>query len=174
MDNNNQSEIILLKDKEWSLIDGELCLITNFTPFMGSAVKDGVVISPDTSTPYASVEVKCKKAKKITGFITHKIDFSNLWAAFKERGFDKEKEEILIYWTAKRYKYKFYQAISNFLLAILGGTPMPKLIVMICPKDTYKSCESYPDGFRLSADEKILVFVHGLMSIKWWVPDVMK
>ena len=168
---NEQSEPILRKDKEWSLIDGELCQVTDFLPLMESAVKDGIVISPVAIAPYASITLKCAKTtKKIKGFITHKIDFANLWAAFKERGINEEKEEVLIYWSIKHYKYKLYQALSDFMLTLIGGTPMPKIIVMICPKGTYKSCEC----FRLLPKKQVLVFVYGLMSLKWWMPDVIK
>jgi hypothetical protein len=83
---NKNSEILLRKDKEWSLIDGELCLVDDFAPLVGSFVKNGVVISSQSSLPYASVNLSCKKIpENITGFITHKIDFSNLWAAFLDR-----------------------------------------------------------------------------------------
>jgi len=168
----NEEEIILRKDKEWSLIEGELCLVTDFTPLMGGAVKNGVVTSPITSTPYASTTIKCKKVpQKVTGFITHKMDFAHLWAAFRERGVNEEKEEVLIYWSTKHYKYKIYQALSTFMLALMGATPMPKIIVMICPKGTFENC---PDGFPLLPGKEVRVFVYGLMSIKWWVPVVMK
>jgi len=174
LNNSKQPKISLRKDKEWKLIDSELCLVTNFTPLMGSTVEKGIVISPVTSTPYASVEIKCRKLENITAYITHKIDFMHLWAAFKERGIIKEQEEVLIYWTTKHYKYRILKAISKFMLTILGSTPFPKLIVMICPKGTYKSFEFRPDGFRLLPDYKVMVFVYGLMSIKWWLPDVIE
>lgn len=167
------SEIILRKDKEWSLIDGELCLITDFTPLSGSTVKNGIAISPDTSKPYASVSIECKKvSKKITGFITHKLDFANIWAAFteREREINEKKEEVLIYWTTKRYKYNLLKVISKFLLAIIGATPFPKVIVMICPKGTYKSC----NDFKLLPDKETRVFVYGLMPIKYQIPDIIK
>ena len=34
---NTKSELILRKDREWSLIDSELCLITDFLPILGEA-----------------------------------------------------------------------------------------------------------------------------------------
>lgn len=170
--NKNESEIILRKDREWSLIDSELCLITDFLPLMGSMVKDGKAISPVITEPYASITIECKKYhSKVTGFITHKMEFINLWSAFRERGINEEKEEVLIYWTTKHYKYKILKILSAFMLAILGASNLPKIIVMICPKGTYKSC---PDGFPLLPEKEVLVFVYGLMSLKWWIPDVMK
>lgn len=163
--NNKQSEVILCKDEEWALIDGELCLVTNFEPMGGSVVEEKVVISPDTSIPYASIEIECESYKNAKGFITHKIDFSHLWNAFNERGVNKEKEEVLIYWTTKRYKYE---------LDTLGSTIMPKLIVMICPKGTYKYSKVSPVGARLLSSHEILLHLHVLSAIEWWVPDVIK
>lgn len=165
----------MLKDRDWSLIDGELCLISDFSPMMGSVVKDGEVISPDRNLPYASVTLECKKHQgKIKGFITHKIDFANLWAALKERGIDGGQKEVLAYWSAKHYKYGWYQAISNFFLAMLGSTPFPKLIVMVCPQGKYNTQESWADRLSLSPKDEIMVYVHGLLSIKWWKPDVIE
>jgi len=170
--NRNESEIILRKDREWSLVDSRLCLITDFLPFMGSIVKDGKAISPVTTAPYASITVEYKGThNKITGFITHKMDFINLWSAFRERVIDEKKEEVLIYWTTKHYKYKVLKIFSAFILAILGASPLPKIIVMICPKGTYKKLS---DDFPLLSKEEILVFVYGLASLKWWIPDVMR
>lgn len=170
-----KSEISLLKDRDWDVVDSELCLVEEFKPLMGNVVRDGIVIAPDTTTPYASIIIKSRKTtEKITGFITHKIDFFNLWSALEERGTDKEREEVLIYWTTKRYRYKIQQILSNFLMILIGSTPFPKVIVAICPKGTYKTCEGYPNGFRLTPDKEILVFIYGLLSIKWWVPEVIK
>lgn len=99
---NEQAEIILRKDKEWSLIDSELCLVTDFSPLAESKVEGGIVISPEKNVPYASIILDCKKThEKITGFICHEIDFFHLWAAFRERGIVEEKEEVLIYWSVK-------------------------------------------------------------------------
>lgn len=169
---NKQAEVILRKDKEWRLIDGELLLVTDFSPLMGSTVKDGVAISSVSDVPYASISIESKKIKeKTTGFITHKEDFINLWSAFKEIGINQGNEEVLIYWTTKRYNNIIAKILSSFLLGLLGSTPFPKIVVMVCKKGTYESC---PDGFPLLPDKKILVFVYGLMSIKWWIPDIMK
>ncbi len=161
---------VLLKDKEWSSIDGELCLVKNFLPEENNLVKDDIVTSPDISKPYASIILDTVGVENVTGFITHKIDFTNLWKAFKERTINNEREEVLIYWTAKHYKYKFYQIISNFLLKVIGVTPMPKLIVMVCPKGTYKSCPN----FKLDTDKQVLVFVYGLLSKNFWIPEVIR
>ena len=175
-----QSEIILRKDKEWGLIDSDLCLVTNFTPLMGSSVKDGVVISPDVNMPYASVTIKCKKIKEeITGFITHKIDFVNLWHVFKEIGLNEEKEEVLIYWTTKHYKNIIAKIISVLALTFIGGTPLPKIFVMLYQKGTYDRCVNgnrfgNNGDCKLPLKENAEIFIYGSVPINCWIPDIMK
>ncbi|MBK5275385.1 MAG: hypothetical protein JJE30_10090 [Desulfuromonadales bacterium] len=165
--NEEQSKIILRKDKEWHLIDSELCLVTDFQPLMGSAVKDGKVISPVVSTPYAEINIVCKKIpKKITGLITHKEDFINLWAAFKERGVTEEKEEVLLYWSMLHY----VSNIGKVCSAVLPSGMLPKIVVMVCPRGTYESC---PNGLKWPPKEDPLVLVYGLESFSWWIPAVM-
>lgn len=124
METRNLSNKYMRKDSEWSVIDGEPCRVIDFVP-LGSLVKDGKVIAADMTTPYASVTIECKKiSQEITGFITHKMDFAHLWAAFKERDIS-DNEEVIIIWTTKHYKYKFLK----FLPPVY-----PKMWVMICPK----------------------------------------
>jgi hypothetical protein len=121
-----QSEVTLLKDREWSVIDGELCRVINFVPL--GLIKNGKVLALNKTTPYASVHLECKKLPtKITGFICHKIDFMHLWMAFKERTI-KQDEEVIIIWSKRHYK-KIYKIFSAFL---------PRLWVMICPKEAFK------------------------------------
>jgi len=122
-----QENNIMRKDSDWSVIDGELCRVIDFTPM--ALVQNGKVVAPDTTTPYASVTLECKKIpNKIKGFVTHKLDFTNLWKAFKERGIS-DNEEVIIFWTTKEYKYKFLRAFSALL---------PKMWVMICPKGAFE------------------------------------
>ena len=121
-----RSEITLLKDKQWSIIDGEFCRIIDFVPL--GLIKDRKVLALNKTTPYASITLECKKLpNKITGFICHKIDFTHLWLAFKERGI-KQDEEVIIFWSKKHYK-KLYKIFSPFL---------PRLWVMICPKGAFE------------------------------------
>ncbi len=127
----DQSDIILLKDREWAIIDGELCRVSDFTP-MFHMVKDGRVapLGKETWMPFASITFECKKmaGRQITGYITHKMDFKHLWIAFKERKIGQD-EEVLIIWTKKHYSNIFAKIFSAF---------MPKLWVMICPKGAYE------------------------------------
>jgi len=173
---NTQSEIMLRKDREWSLIDSELCLITDFLPILGSAVKDGIVTSSMTTEPYASISIECKRTEaQVTGFICHKGDFTHLWSAFRERGVDEQKEEVLIYWSTRHYKNRAVRLLSALTLSVLGATPLPKVVVMICPKGTYKN---RADGFKWPQGQDALLFaailVSGIKSPNCWIPEVMK
>jgi hypothetical protein len=68
------SEIVLLRDKEWSVIDAELCRVKAFTPTATVDEYGGVTAAG--SMPYASIEIECPALPQdATGFITHKLDF---------------------------------------------------------------------------------------------------
>lgn len=159
MSDNSSSEITLLKDTEWSIIDGELCRVISFVPM--SSVKNGKVLALNKSTPYATINLECKKLlkKKITGFICHKMDFMYLLSAFKERGI-KQDEELLIIWSKKHYK-KYMNIFSAF---------MPRLWIMICPKG----------AFELETDQNYKPELIG--EARWnatkpiieWKPNVMR
>lgn len=128
------SEITLLKDSQWSLVDGEICRVLDFNPMM-SEVKNGKVLSLDRTAPYASIHLECKKLPGIiTGFITNKTDIIHLWMAFKERTI-QQNEEVLIFWTKKHYK-SYAKLFSIFL---------PKMWVMVCPKGAF---ELYDPSYR--------------------------
>jgi hypothetical protein len=149
----------LWKDKEWCQIDGEACRVTDFTP-LGSVVdKDGKVKAMDMTTPYASIIIECQKlGKNITGYITHKIDFGHLWAAFKERTVS-EDEEVIIIWTRKNYK--------RFIVA---SPMMPKLWVMVCPKGAFESMTDNMYNPELTGE----AWWNSIKPIVEWKPDVMK
>jgi hypothetical protein len=157
---NSESKIVLLKDSEWSMIDGDACRVTDFGPLGSLIDADGKVQSMDKTTPYASITIECEKlGKDITGYITHKEDFQHLWAAFKERKM-KNDEEVIIIWTKKNYKrgVKFFSGL------------MPKLWVMVCPKGAYE----------LMVDPSYKPELNGLQrwdamkSIDEWKPEVME
>lgn len=157
-DIKEQSEVTLLKDREWSVIDGELCRVIDFVPW--GLIKNGKVLALDKMTPYASVHLECKKLPtKITGFICHKIDFIHLWIAFEERTI-KQDEEVLIFWIKKHYK-RLCKIFSAFL---------PRLWVMICPKG----------AFELKVDQNYKPELKG--EARWnatkpiieWKPEVME
>lgn len=154
-----KSEVSLLKDSEWSIIDGEVCRVIDFTPW--GFVKDRKISTINRWTPYASLTIECKKISgKATGFITHKMDFLHLWAAFKERGI-KQNEEVIIIWSKKNYKFKLLNFLPGF---------WPKLWVMICQKG----------AFELITDSNYKPELHGEaramaeMPIIDWKPDIMR
>lgn len=157
---HSESEIVLLKDKEWSVIDGEACRVTDFNPLGSLVDADGKVRSPDNFTPYAAITMECRKlGENIKGFINHKIDFKHLWAAFRERKV-KENEEVIIFWTKRNYKV----GVKLFSAA------MPKLLVMVCPKG----------ALELMTDNNYKPELTGLARwnakkpIIQWKPEVMK
>ena len=119
---NNEKTVTFLTDKQWSIIDGEYCRLTEFIPLVGY-VENGEVKSTDSRTPYGTITIECKKnPQKITGCITHKLEFLNLWRALKEREL-KPNEEVIIVWSKKNYKS---------ILAKLTSIAQPKLRIVIC------------------------------------------
>jgi hypothetical protein len=154
---NGESEIILLKDKDWSTIDGEPCLVNYFNPLGSFVGANGKVDSVDKITPYAVIHIECKKlGKNIRGYISHKIDFMNLWKAFKDREL-KVDEEVIIMWSKKHYKPRV-SLFSSF---------MPKLWVMIFRKGYYKMVTE-PDK------NKGFDTLESMLPIKKWIPDGME
>jgi hypothetical protein len=98
-------------------------------------------------------------ADKVTGFITHKIDFMHLWMAFKERTI-QQNEEILIIWSKKYYK-SYAKLFSAF---------MPRMWVMVCPKGAF---ELYTDpSYR--PELKGEARWNAKKPIVDWKPKVMK
>jgi len=155
-----QSNNSLLNDSQWSVIDSEICRVIDFTPLSGS-VRDGKVSSVDKTTPFASVTLECKKLPtKTTGFITHKDDFFHLWSAFKERRVNQD-EEVLIIWTKKQYKNIIYRALS---------ASMPKLWVMICPKNAFEIAVNTDYRADLPGEARW----KARAPIDDWKPEVMK
>jgi hypothetical protein len=129
---HSESNIVLIKDREWSVIDGEPCRVTSFGT-LGSLVDvDDKVHAMDKTTPYASVTMECKKlGKNVTGDITHKEYFKYLWMAFKRRKV-KDNEEVIVIWTREHYK------VRSWIGKKLYSAFMPKLWVMVCPKGAYE------------------------------------
>jgi len=181
-------DITFLKDDDWSAIDGEICRVLEFTP-MSAAVRNGQVEASDHSTPYASVVFECRKIRgKATGFITHKVDFAMLWAAFNERTQVKgarvevqydangggpafvensklakhgvaPNEEVWLVWTKKRYK-SWAGMMDKFL---------PRLLVMVCPKGAYELA-NYPEVMPELGGEARFLAERPLVT---WTPEAM-
>jgi hypothetical protein len=160
---DSESEIVLLKDKEWSVIDGEPCRVIDFGPLGSYIDASGKVQSMDKTTPYASVTMECKKlGKNIRGYITHKMDFQHLWSAFKERTV-KEDEEVIIMWTKKHYK------VRSWVGRKLYSAFMPKLWVMVCPKGAFELMVNSDYKPELTG----LARWNAMKPIIDWKPEVM-
>jgi len=156
-----ESKIILIKDSEWSVMDGEACRVTSFDTLGSLVSTDGKVHAMDKTTPYASVTIECQKlGKNITGYITHKMDFQHLWAAFKDRKV-KDDEEVIICWTTKHYRYKLNKFLSPF---------MPKLWVMVCPKGAYELMVDSNYKPELWGEARW----NAMKPITQWKPEVME
>ena len=161
---HGESKIVLIKDSEWSVIDGEACRVTYFGT-LGSLVDiDGKVHAMDRTTPYATVTMECKKlGNNISGYITHKMDFQHLWAAFKDR-MVKEDEEVIIIWTRKNYK------VGSWIGGKLYSAFMPKLWVMVCPKGSFELMTDSDYKPELTGEARR----NAMKPIIDWKPEVMK
>jgi len=154
-----ENSITLLKDSEWSIIENEACRVVHFTPF--ALISNGEIHDAGLTMPYCSLTIECAKLpSQATGYITHKIDFANLWKVFKERGVNEE-EEVIIIWTRKNYKTS---------LAKLTSAIMPKLWVMICHKYAFEEIND-PDS---RPDLKGIAYWNEISPIEEFKPDVMQ
>lgn len=149
---NNISEITLLKDSEWGVIEGEPCRVIDF---------DDTISKLGKLMPYASITIECKKVNKIIkGFITHKIDYIHLRKAFRERTI-KENEEVIISWSKKHYKLKLMRVFPAF---------WPKLWVMICQKGAFELITNPNHRPELQDEARFLAE----KPIVEWKPEIMK
>jgi len=113
----------------------------------------------DRTTPYATVTMECKKlGKNIRGYITHKVDFRHLWAAFRDREV-KENEEVIIIWTKKHYKR-----------GVLFSAFMPRLCVWVCPKGAFELLTDSDYKPELTGEARW----NAMKPIIEWKPEVMK
>jgi len=155
---SQNTEIILRKDTEWSIIDGEPCRVISFTPI--ATVENGKILTSNKTKPYASVALECKKLPNgIQGFIRHKTDFKHLWVAFKERGV-KNNEEVIIFYSKKHLK-SYAKIFSAF---------MPRLWIMICHKEAFELMTSPNFRPKLQGEARFLAE----KPIMEWKPGAMK
>ncbi|MFC1674607.1 hypothetical protein ACFL1K_01740 [Candidatus Omnitrophota bacterium] len=111
MNRNSPSEGTLVSDKQWSVVESEVCRATNFD---------------DTAT----IQIECRKIPhKIKGFISHKEDLMHLREAFDAADAKKDLLEVLVIWTKTHYKNGLFRLMSF---------SMPKLIVWVCKKGAYE------------------------------------
>ena len=110
--------------------------------------------------PYAGINMECESlGRDITGYISHKMDFEHLWAAFKDRTV-REDEEVIIFWTKKNYKRG----------ASLFSAFMPKLWVMICPKGAFELMTNNTCKPELAGEARW----KAQKPIIQWKPEVME
>lgn len=149
---------ILKTDRDWSVVDSEPCRVIEFVP--AASINNGEVVAINKNVPHASVMLECKKLpQQNKGFITHKIDFENLWAAFKERGVSKDEEAIIFY--SKNHLKSYAKILSYF---------MPKLWVMVCKKGAFELMTNPKWKPELKGKERW----NAEKPIVEWKPEVMK
>lgn len=162
-------------DRDWTAIDGQLCLVTSFAPL--AKVADGKVIAINPTTPYGSVHLKCEKSPdNIIGFITHKTDFMMLWAAFNEptevdgtrvevRSSELnstglgEGVEVWLVWTQRRYR----RGVGLFRKIL------PRLIVMVSPRGAFDLLMDRTKRPDLKGEARAIA----TLPLATWTPKVM-
>jgi len=172
-------EKTFLKDNDWASIDGQLCLVTAFTPM--AKVENGSVVAMSADTPYSSLRLRCERFEdNITRFISHKTDFAMLWAAFKQRtavpgthvevhspeelnpaGLG-EDEEVWLVWTIKNYRGA----------ARLFGSFLPRLVVMVSRKSAFELALDHTGRIRpeLKGEARAMA----TLPLVTWTPKVMR
>jgi hypothetical protein len=172
-------EKTFLKDNDWASIDGQLCLVTAFTPM--AKVENGSVVAMSADTPYSSLRLRCERFEdNITRFISHKTDFAMLWAAFKQRtalpgthvevhspeelnpaGLG-EDEEVWLVWTRKNYR----AAVRLF------GSSLPRLVVMVSRKGAFELALDRTGRIRpeLKGEARAMA----ILPLVTWTPKVMR
>jgi hypothetical protein len=117
----------LLRDEDWRRLDGEICRVIEFRPMAGR-VEGTQVKSSSRSMPYAAIQIESSAlAEPTTGFITHKVDFQNLWDVFNVRGITDD-EEVLVIWNKSNLRRG-----TRWL-----ARSMPGLVIWICRKPAYE------------------------------------
>lgn len=91
--------------------------------------------------------------------LIHKEDYLHVWQASEQRGI-ADNEELLVVWTNTNYKSKLISAMSK---------AMPKIIVWISPKDSFKLMHDQEFRPELVGGERLLAY----SFIKEIKPDVM-
>jgi hypothetical protein len=138
---------IVGKDIPFSLIDCDLLKVIEFIPQVKS-----------TLNPYAFVTVEGTKFKGEAILpLFQKTDFLNLSEAWKQK---KGEEEVLVFWTTKKYKNFIFNLFSAFL---------PKLWVRICPKESFEIETNKTYMPELSGE----VRYRATQAIKEWKPEVI-
>ncbi len=137
-------ELTILKNKDWDIIKDQWLRVIEFVPL--GKIENNKIMALDSRMPYASLRVECKKfPQNVKIFITHKIDFKNLW-------------EVLIMCPSK-YSKKIFK---------LFFPAMPKMVVMIYPKGSF---EKFTNPEWEKGEKEVLEIIS---PIARWIPDVFK
>ncbi|MEX1128634.1 MAG: hypothetical protein WEB50_08730 [Vicinamibacterales bacterium] len=178
------SDGILLKDREWASIDGQLCLVRQFVPM--AKMENGQVTAISATMPYASVTLSTEDGRELKGFIGHKTDFAMMWVAFNERtevagtrldvrsDIDSsddlclehlgENEEVWLIWTRKSYRTG-----AGFFKSFL-----PRLIVMVSRKGALELLRNRDLRPELSGEARHCAISPTISPLLTWTPEVMK
>jgi hypothetical protein len=98
-------------------------------------------------------------AEPTTGYVTHKLDFEHLTAAFSLRE-SEPGTEVLMVWT-KELLRRGVKLFSRF---------MPRMFVMLCHESTYELIIDHTYMPELQGMERH----NATMPIAEWLPDVME
>lgn len=149
---------VLLKDRNWRVLDGDACRIVEFTPMAG--ISNGEVHALNRAIPYAAVTFECANISGLVkGFIFHRLDFLNLTEAMEEKS-HREDTEVLMFWS-KAHLRGYAKLFSKF---------MPKFHIMLCPKGAFELMTNNEHKLKLTGEARFLA----MRPIIEWTPEVMK
>lgn len=149
---------VLLKDRNWHVLNGDACRIVDFTPMAG--MRNGEVHAFNKATPYAAVTFECAKIPgRVKGFIYHRLDFLNLTEAMEEMS-RREDTEVLMFWS-KAHLSGYARLFSKF---------MPRFYIMLCPKGAFEIITDNAHKPELSGQARFFA----KRPILKWTPEVMK
>jgi hypothetical protein len=106
---------IFIKDSDWSVIEDDLCKVTNFETHRGKAARATVTLDSP------------KIAANTVGAIFHKLDVQHLREAFAVKGNDPQMV-VAIEWS-KRHLSGVRKLLSPF---------MPRLFIMVMHEDAFE------------------------------------
>ena len=142
-------ETKLIRESDWEPLDGHICRVTTFTPlgWLGKGARASIELETELS------------AEAITGYVAHKLDLQHLSEAFSRRE-SEPHSEVLIVWT------------EQYLVgaAKLVAQVMPRMIVMLCRKNTYELWNDYAYEPELVGQERYLA----QKPIAQWRPETME
>jgi hypothetical protein len=123
---DNIDKPVLGRDIPWKQVKGEALRVTHFLPV--GTIENGKIKIDSLTSPYATLSVESPKLKQESEImVVNRIDFSNLWKAYKERGIDP-KEEVLVF-CVPVFRHKLFKMFY---------APMARLQIYIYPKGHFE------------------------------------